>query len=77
MEEPKVNEIFADNGEHSHWQLIDANGKILWSEEPIEVKAKKERVMRYFTSCPSCESTEIYFEGHWTCKNCTHDWGGR
>lgn len=38
MKEPKVIEIFADNGEHSHWQLIDKNGEILWSEEPTEVK---------------------------------------
>lgn len=38
MKEPKVIEIFADNGEHSHWQLIDENGEILWSEEPNEVK---------------------------------------
>lgn len=38
MKEPKVIERFADNGEHSHWQLIDENGEILWSEEPTEVK---------------------------------------
>ena len=38
MKEPKVIEMFADNGEHSHWKLIDENGEILWSEEPAEVK---------------------------------------
>ena len=38
MKEPKVSEMFADNGEHSHWQLVDENGEILWSEEPTEVK---------------------------------------
>lgn len=33
---PIVNEVFADNGEHSHWELIDPrNGKILWvGDEP-------------------------------------------
>lgn len=30
---------------------------------------------RAYTSCPSCQDSEIYFEGHWTCKSCTHDWG--
>lgn len=31
---PVLNEAFADNGEHSHWELIDGNnGKILWSEQ--------------------------------------------
>ena len=30
---------------------------------------------RAYTSCPSCQSSEIYLEGHWTCKTCTHDWG--
>ena len=38
MKEPKVIEMFADNGEHSHWQLIDEHGEVLWSEEPTEVK---------------------------------------
>ncbi len=30
---------------------------------------------RAYTSCPSCQSSEIYFEDHWTCKTCTYDWG--
>ena len=39
MKEPKVIEKFADNGEHSHWKLIDdETGEVLWSEEPKEVK---------------------------------------
>lgn len=32
MKEPKVVERFADNGEHSHWELIDENGNVLWVE---------------------------------------------
>lgn len=33
MKEPKVLEKFADNGEHSHWELIDSDtGKVLWAE---------------------------------------------
>jgi chromosome segregation ATPase len=34
MIKPILNEAFADNGAHSHWEVIDGNnGKILWSEE--------------------------------------------
>lgn len=49
MKEPKVIEKFADNGEHSHWELIDSNtGKILWSEiysedEIIEIEGYRFR----------------------------------
>jgi hypothetical protein len=32
MEEPKVNEVFAGNGEHSHYELLNDNGVVLWSE---------------------------------------------
>lgn len=33
MNKPKVIEKFADNGEHSHWELIDSDtGIVLWSE---------------------------------------------
>jgi hypothetical protein len=36
---PIVCEAFADNGEHSHWRLIDPKtGKLLWSELPEEDK---------------------------------------
>ena len=34
-------------------------------------------VMRSFTACPSCGSDKIYFESWWTCRECTHDWGGK
>lgn len=34
MEKPIINEVFVDNGEHSHWELIDIDdGKLLWSED--------------------------------------------
>lgn len=34
MEKPIINEVFTDNGEHSHWELIDIDdGKLLWSED--------------------------------------------
>lgn len=33
MNKPTIKECFADNGEHSHWELIDSDtGKVLWSE---------------------------------------------
>ena len=37
MKEPKVIEIFADNGEHSHWQLVNEMGEVVWSEDPSEI----------------------------------------
>ena len=38
-DKPIVSEAFADNGEHSHWRLIDPEtGKLLWSEFPEEDK---------------------------------------
>lgn len=49
MNKPKVIEKFADNGEHSHWELIDSDtGIVLWSEmspedEIIEIEGHKFR----------------------------------
>lgn len=38
--EPMVQPVYADNGEHSHWCLIDkTTGDKLWSENPEECKA--------------------------------------
>ena len=37
MKEPKVIEMFADNGEHSHWQLINEEGEVIWSEDSSEI----------------------------------------
>ena len=38
--EPKVIEVFSDNGEHSHWTLINPeSGVKLWSEDPQECKS--------------------------------------
>lgn len=33
MKQPIVVERFADNGEHSHWELIGDDGEVLWSED--------------------------------------------
>lgn len=49
MNKPIVIEKFADNGEHSHWELIDPDtGTVLWSEdsnvdEIIEIEGYKFR----------------------------------
>lgn len=33
MNKPTIIERFADNGEHSHWELINSDtGEVLWSE---------------------------------------------
>jgi len=41
----KLNEVFSDNGEHSHFNLIDVKtGENLWSEFPEEDKTKGFKV---------------------------------
>lgn len=41
MKKPIVNEVFTDNGEHSHWNLIDSETGInIWSEDAREDKAQ-------------------------------------
>ena len=40
MKKPEVIEVYADNGQLSHYALIDTEtGNKLWSEEPEECKA--------------------------------------
>lgn len=36
---PTLIEVFADNGAHSHWALVDDNGNKIWSEDHEECKA--------------------------------------
>lgn len=43
----------------------------------IREALRQPSVMRLFTACPSCGSNKIYFDGWWTCRECTHDWGGK
>lgn len=39
MKKPYVFECFTDNGEHSHWELLNPEtGETLWSENPGEVE---------------------------------------
>lgn len=34
MNKPIIKEVFADNGEHSHWELINSdNGEVIWTED--------------------------------------------
>lgn len=33
MKKPIIVEKFADNGEHSHWEIVDEFGKVYWSED--------------------------------------------
>lgn len=44
---PFIQECYADNGEHSHWELHDLNtGDIIWSEE-IEDNKGSEAVVDF------------------------------
>jgi hypothetical protein len=39
-DKPVVVEVFADNGGHSHYALVEGeSGKKLWSEDPVECKS--------------------------------------
>jgi hypothetical protein len=44
MEKPIVIERFTDNGEHSHWELVNSNGEVLWDswDTPWSQKQKIE-----------------------------------
>lgn len=43
MKQPILKECFADNGEHSHWELINSDtGEVLWSEEYNPMTELKE-----------------------------------
>lgn len=55
--------------------LIDVLNRLYSSD--VSQNSGKPLVMRSFTACPSCGSDKIYFEGWWTCRQCTHDWGGK
>lgn len=48
-----LNEQFADNGEHSHWELINRNGEVVWSEdEPLVVEGgSAEEIMIRLRDC--------------------------
>lgn len=47
---PLVREVFADNGAHSHYELLDAEtGKVLWTEEEKDEMFEKaaEPMIKY------------------------------
>lgn len=63
VQPPVIIERFADNGQHSHWDLISPHdGKILWSEMPaptptdagreVEVRELSEKLGKI--RCPYC-----------------------
>lgn len=71
---------------HQEWRLgkredmIHEPKKLTEALDIVLSEVKKFRlgaVMRSFTACPSCGSDKIYFESWWTCRECTHDWGGK
>lgn len=45
MNKYTLSEVFADNGEHSHWQLLNENGESIWREgDELKNAALKKRV---------------------------------
>lgn len=62
MNKPTIVEVFADNGEHSHWTLIESETGIkLWSENLEECRTmgypvkfcSHENISRY-DGCDEC-----------------------
>lgn len=41
MKKPTVAERFSDNGQHSHWELIDEFGGVIWSEIKPELTSEQ------------------------------------
>lgn len=74
MTADKILKKYEDDNEY-HFHIVDRK----WIIEAMEEYAalRQPPVMRSFTACPSCGSDKIYFKGWWTCRECTHDWGGK
>ena len=61
MKQPIVIEKFADNGEHSHWELVDETGKTICNESDKqnydwllkEYHALKNEFERHKSECTS------------------------
>ena len=48
MEKPIVVEQYADNGEFSHWHLIDPQtGCVMWSSFPEETEAQGQKIISF------------------------------
>ncbi len=48
IEKPIIVEQFADNGEFSHWHLIDPKtGNVMWSSFPEETLARGQKIISY------------------------------
>lgn len=44
MEKPVLVEQYSDNGEFSHWHLVDKDGSVLWSSFPEETEARGQKI---------------------------------
>ena len=73
----KANEILKkyEDANEMHFHEVDRTWIIRAMEEYAALR--QPTVMRSFAACPSCGSDKIYFEGWWTCRECTHDWGSK
>ena len=73
----KADDILKKHEDENEMHFHEVDRK--WIINAMEEYAafRQPLVMRSFTACPSCGSNKIYFEGWWTCRECTHDWGGK
>ncbi len=62
---PKIVVVEADNGEHSHFKLIDIEtGKTLW-EEPEECEYYNNCANLKNKACSTCKRKYNYCTGDW------------
>lgn len=68
MEKPNIVEKFTDNGEHSHWQLLDAEtGVLLWSGDEVLPQSDVIKSL----PCRNCDCGEPF--KHSRCDCSCHD----
>lgn len=87
MKKPKVIEKFADNGEHSHYQLVDVeSGEVIWSEDPTEANQPEGLFLVDRSAllpdgfkvykCTDCGATNVMFDNDEIvvgyCYKCEH-----
>lgn len=70
---PIIIEQYSDNGQFSHWHLIDeSTGSVLWSSFPEETLAKGQRIIETISpknSCRQCNKRKRSENSYW-CMVC-------
>jgi len=60
---PYVTEVFADNGEHSHWEVIDGQGEIIWSQDQMRQSVPLEEYKKLSILIEKIRANALMQEG--------------